>query len=72
MVTYSYERQDIIQFALKRLPGGLADASFFRDAHYYRNGLAMKNIVVVTGSKYFAIWSQSNLGVSAVSPLVTF
>jgi hypothetical protein len=22
MVTYSYERQDIIQFALKRLPGG--------------------------------------------------
>jgi hypothetical protein len=21
-VTYSYERQDIIQFALKRLPGG--------------------------------------------------
>jgi hypothetical protein len=22
MVTYSYERQDIIQYALKRLPGG--------------------------------------------------
>jgi hypothetical protein len=22
MVTYSYERQNIIQFALKRLPGG--------------------------------------------------
>jgi hypothetical protein len=22
MVTYSYERQDLIQFALKRLPGG--------------------------------------------------
>jgi hypothetical protein len=77
MVTCCYERQDIIQFALKRLPGGDSLKIFFWLLRYssempkfYKNYLLMRNTVDVTGGNPIAVCSLSISGVSAINPLV--
>jgi hypothetical protein len=72
MLTYTYERQDIIQNALKRLPGG----EKWQQRHlrytsepptFYQSNLAMRNTVDMTGGTPIAICCLSISGVNTVN-----
>jgi hypothetical protein len=65
---------DIHTYRLSFISEGVAQVTqiVLRDAYILPNNLAMRNTADMTGGKPIAVWSHSNLDVSAVNSLVAF